>query len=191
MNIAIIGWGSLVWCPRDLPIKRNWQRGGPVLPIEFSRVSKDARLTLVIDPKNGKLVTTQFVFSSRTDLQDAVADLRDREETKMEFIGFTDRSGEQASSRRWEKHRDAQLRILPWLEKSDFDAAVWTALEANYEQQQGRKFSVDDAAAYLKNLPESPRENALRYIRSAPAEVDTRLRQKLAQQGLLEEKKRK
>ena len=52
MNIAILGWGSLVPDPRGLPIADGWHQAGPVLPIEFSRISKDGQragcLTLVI-----------------------------------------------------------------------------------------------------------------------------------------------
>ena len=44
MKIAILGWGSLVWDSRQLPHSGEWHTGGPVLPIEFSRVSKDGRL---------------------------------------------------------------------------------------------------------------------------------------------------
>lgn len=38
-QIAIIGWGSLVWDPRDLPIESPWHDDGPELPIEFARIS--------------------------------------------------------------------------------------------------------------------------------------------------------
>ncbi len=48
-KIGIIGWGSLIWDPRGLPIKCKWHKNGPELPIEFSRISQDGRLTLVID----------------------------------------------------------------------------------------------------------------------------------------------
>lgn len=40
MRISILGWGSLIWDWRHLPITGDWQRGGPVLPIEFSRISR-------------------------------------------------------------------------------------------------------------------------------------------------------
>lgn len=53
MKIAILGWGSLIWDKRNLRLAGEWQVGGPVLPIEFSRVSGYGRLTLVIDPLHG------------------------------------------------------------------------------------------------------------------------------------------
>ena len=81
MTIAIIGWGSLIWDPRDLPREGIWQDDGPELPIEFSRISVDARLTLVIDPADGSPVKTRYVLSPRTSLDDAIEDLRSREGT--------------------------------------------------------------------------------------------------------------
>ena len=50
MKIAILGWGSLLWQPKDLQFDKEigWSKNGPMLPIEFARISKDGRLTLVI-----------------------------------------------------------------------------------------------------------------------------------------------
>lgn len=36
LRIVFLGWGSLIWDPRELPVIGDWQSGGPVLPIEFS-----------------------------------------------------------------------------------------------------------------------------------------------------------
>ena len=65
MKIAILGWGSLIWLPKDLNFDTNsgWKENGPVLPIEFARISQDGRLTLVITP-NGTEVTTLYSVSS-------------------------------------------------------------------------------------------------------------------------------
>jgi hypothetical protein len=48
--IAVIGWGSLIWCPGILRTKSRWHSDGPALPIEFARISGDNRLSLVIHP---------------------------------------------------------------------------------------------------------------------------------------------
>ena len=55
MKIAILGWASLVWNPQQLPHKGDWKSGGPRLPIEFSRVSKDGRLTLADASSHSRL----------------------------------------------------------------------------------------------------------------------------------------
>ena len=63
MKIAILGWGSLIWQPKDLKFDANigWKEKGPILPIEFARISKDGRLTLVIT-KDAKEVKTYFAI---------------------------------------------------------------------------------------------------------------------------------
>ena len=33
MKIAVIGWGSLVWDQRELPIVGGWEKGGPILAV--------------------------------------------------------------------------------------------------------------------------------------------------------------
>ncbi len=60
MKIAYLGWGSLIWDPGMLPISGDWKPGGPVLPIEFSRISDNGRLTLVIDDVNGVPIETLY-----------------------------------------------------------------------------------------------------------------------------------
>lgn len=112
MRIAILGWGSLIWHPRDLPISGDWQPGGPVLPIEFSRISDNGlpapqstasrqagRLTLVIDERHGADVPTRFALSpclprcgtrrrqARPILNETVTDLQGREGCSLENIG--------------------------------------------------------------------------------------------------------
>jgi hypothetical protein len=46
--IVCIGWGSLIWCQKALPITGEWHSDGPNLAIEFARQSRDGRVTLVL-----------------------------------------------------------------------------------------------------------------------------------------------
>lgn len=49
MKIAVLGWGSLIWDQGNLQINDDrWHTAGPLLPIEFARISGGSRLTLVI-----------------------------------------------------------------------------------------------------------------------------------------------
>jgi len=50
MRIAVLGWGSLIWKPDKPAISAPWHANGPLLPIEFARISLDGRLTLVLCP---------------------------------------------------------------------------------------------------------------------------------------------
>lgn len=47
--IVCLGWGSLIWDQKNLPVKGQWHEDGPSLPVEFVRQSINGRLTLVID----------------------------------------------------------------------------------------------------------------------------------------------
>ncbi len=182
MRIAILGWGSLIWDPCDLPREGTWQEGGPALPVEFSRISSDGRLTPVIDPDHCSPVPTRFVLSPRADLDDAVSDLRTREETGSRKIGFVDlRHGT-------ERCRVGNLLeiLRNWTREHGFDGVVWTDLEPNFEEQLKIAFSLDVAEGYLLRLPKTVANRARKYIENAPAEVDTPLRRRLRASGWLE-----
>ena len=64
-SIVCIGWGSLVWDPRDLPFG-PWHDDGPSLPVEFVRESSNRRITLVIDAKAPRVRTLWTIL----DVQD-------------------------------------------------------------------------------------------------------------------------
>jgi hypothetical protein len=177
-HIAILGWGSLIWDPRGLPFRGKWQTGGPVLPIEFSRVSKDCRLTLVLDSDNGANVRTRYALSARADIIDAICDLKEREATGAKRIGYVDLV-RRVDSREIPGQVAVHDPIAGWARASGFSAAIWTALPANFHDETGRPFSVRNAYHYLAALPQSARDRALTYIANAPEEVSTPLRREI------------
>lgn len=77
MKIAILGWGSLIWDPRDLQLIDNFKYGGPELPLEFSRISntRNGALTLVIDQVHGTKNKTYYAISTLSTLNEAKVNL--------------------------------------------------------------------------------------------------------------------
>jgi hypothetical protein len=63
MKIAVLAWGSLIWDPDTLKVADDFSLSGPCLPIEFSRISKGERLTLVIDEHLGNTCPTYSATS--------------------------------------------------------------------------------------------------------------------------------
>jgi hypothetical protein len=108
---------------------RGWQIGGPVLPIEFSRVSNDGRLTLVVDEKNGVDVPTRYILSSRTDMAGAIENLRVREKAPSDRgIGVFDRSNELRNDHAMRSAPAVYSRISAWATECAMDGVKWTAI---------------------------------------------------------------
>ncbi len=183
MSAVILGWGSLIWDPRDLEqcLVGPWRTGGPVLPIEFARISGDGRLTLVVDLAAGVPVPTRFVESSRQQSEATVADLRAREQTSIKYIGYVSR---QNGTRHGREERVVRA-IEDWADKVAVDGVVWTDLPANFCKRCGAEFSAQAAVDYLMSLKDPAREKALEYIAKAPPEVDTPVRRLLKSKGVL------
>ncbi len=174
MRIAILGWGSLIWDPGDLLVQGGWIAAGPVLPIEFSRISRNKRLTLVIDERAGVDVRTRYILSSLEELSDAIENLRRREGAIRQGIGVFDKSGHVNNEHAKNISPIAFERISSWAKDTGLDAVIWTALSPKF--LEGRDFSVASAILHLASLQEPERTRAFDYIHRAPAEVVTPLR---------------
>jgi hypothetical protein len=79
MKTAILAWGSLVSHPRDLQAAAEFVPDGPLLPIEFCRISADGRLTLAVDETYGAVCKTYSAPSGIQSLDEAIENLRIRE----------------------------------------------------------------------------------------------------------------
>jgi len=177
MKIAILGWDSLVWRPGALPLATEWKKGGPSLPLEFSRISRSrgGALTLVIDPLHGTSTPTRFAASSRSDLTSVIEDMRSRERTSPEQVGYLDLRNQTVNCR---THREAAQTIGRWAMETGFQAAVWSDLPSNFEEHGGA-FSVADGIRYLVSLREPGAGMARQYLLRAPLEIVTPLRERL------------
>ncbi len=187
MKIAILGWGSLIKEPRELPIVGKWREDGPVLWIEFSRISRDGeragRLTLVIDERSTEEIRTFYAVSPRTDLPQAIADLGTREGTSQDDIGTCEVSSGRFATKGMNRHPKSCARIRTWALEKGFDAVIWTALARRFKDALGVPFSPVAALNYLNSLPVPTKEKALKYIHNAPAQTMTPFRRLLLAQA--------
>ncbi|MHA2363209.1 MAG: hypothetical protein ACXAC7_04575 [Candidatus Hodarchaeales archaeon] len=173
MKIAIIGWGSLIWDPRNLESKGDWQKDGPELPIEFARVSKDGRLTLAIHP-GSNVLTTLWIESSNQNLNNAITNLRKRERCHSQNIGYVNIRDEKTRIR--SENKEIMKSIEQWLIKKKYDAVIWTDLPPNFAEKTGKDFTKENVLTYIKSLEGETLRKAQKYIVNAPQQIRTRLR---------------
>jgi hypothetical protein len=178
MKVAILGWGSLIWNPKDLATEGDWQPDGPYLPIEFARISgkNEDRLTLVC-MEGVQPIRTYWIKSSKARLDEARENLRVREGkgldlTDMGYITHDECSWFVPFCQIGEPLRE-------WLAlKKELDAVIWTGLASNFLERTRKNFSVDQGIAWLRELVNQRKHaKAEEYIRKAPPQTNTRLRE--------------
>lgn len=170
MTIACLGWGSLIWDPRELPIQRRWFDDGPFIKIEFTRQSNDDRITLVIQ-ENAAPVRTLWAVMDTTDLTVAKEALRQREgKPRQEHIAHWTTN---------EASPSAIPHLAEWANAHGVHGAIWTALPSKYHHEDGRVPTIDEVLDHLRELSGTSRDNAERYIRLAPRQIDTAYRRRI------------
>jgi len=186
MRICILGWGSLLWDQDPVFDARHgaWQADGPKLKLEFSRVSEKRlrALTLVIDASHGAECQVAYADSTRTDPEDAICDLRNREGTVRARIGFMFLEGSHSQA----GDETTRGTIRAWATEKKADVVVWTDLQSNFERETGRSFSLDEACRHLQALTPEGKAKASEYVWRAPDFVVTPLRQRLQQEPWFE-----
>jgi|AntAceMinimDraft_12_1070368.scaffolds.fasta_scaffold06920_3 hypothetical protein len=172
-KIAILAWGSLFWDKRILAIQNEWNNDGPTLPIAFSRISQDGRLTLVIDPKYGDETQCFWALSEFSDLKNALNNLASREGTILRYIGYADVSSKSVESRYSNSIFD---NLLVWGKNMNIDFIIWTDLPSNFSTKYGMPYSQNNAYNYLSTLQGNEKEKALEYIKRSPDCITSPLR---------------
>lgn len=170
MKIACLGWGSLIWDPRGLPTRREWQTDGPPLPLEFARQSSGDRITLVI-VESVAPVQVLWAWLEATSLSNAIVALADREGTPRHDIG------------RWplqagETYPQSDM-IGRWASERGIEAVVWTALPCGMKGKRGVVPKLADLKAHFSNLDNVTRAEAAKYVFNAPAQIQTPFRRSL------------
>ena len=174
MRIACLGWGSLVWRPDALPIRRQWFRDGPLLPIEFARQSDDGRMTLVL-ADGVPPVRSLWALISVGDLDKAQEALRKREgiwtKNVAKHIGHWSQGEGSAGL--------GSAAVGKWATSLDLDAVVWTALPARFGGSEGTVPDADQVVEYLRDQPAEVRRSAEEYVRRTPVQIDTEIRRRM------------
>ena len=178
MNIACLAWGSLVWDPKDLPIQRCWFDDGPFAPVEFTRQSKNGRITLVLD-ENAEPVRLLWARMTSSGLEEAMKALSQRE--GITAADWKSRIGN------WKTGEPAPKSIpsLPaWSEAHGLHAAIWTALGPQYikkgeSKPKKERPPIEWVVAYLLELTGPNRDVAEQYFRCAPPQIDTEYRRRV------------
>jgi hypothetical protein len=173
LKIACLGWGSLIWRPDSLLIRREWFIDGPLLPIEFVRQSSDGRLTLVLT-NSAKPVRTLWALMATEDLKDAKESLRVREgipKSKLETSITSVLKDEEIAD-------SIKQTIQNWLKTSNLDAAIWTSLPPKFNGEDDKEPTLTQAIEYLQTLDVNTRMTAEKYIRRSPKQIDTEFRRK-------------
>ena len=191
MKIAVLAWGSVVWERGVLEVATDFMPDGPHLPVEFCRISGGERLTLVIDETFGATCPTYAGPGTFGDLNAALLNLWVREGSQGEplpsdvrrhgRVGFTDVSSGQKSDIATQRHPRAVAAITAWAQANGYDAAIWTALASRLHEpgKRGEPFTINAAIRYLEDLEKREAATfglALTYIRKAPIEVQTPVR---------------
>lgn len=172
MRIACLGWGSLIWDPRLLPIRGQWFCDGPLLPIEFAKKSNDGRVTLVLHEGVAE-VRCLWSFMTNTDLDSAKEALALREgSTSKDLtknIGF------------WCKNKNSSGvgvdAIKKWAETIGIDAVIWTSLKGNFAEEKDK--IGEEVLAHIKTLSHEQFQMSEKYVRMAPKQIDTDVRRLL------------
>lgn len=178
MRIAILSFGSLVKNSKGLSIGK-WVHNGPLLPVEFSRISRNKRLTLVINERQGVLNKAWYSISKLDNLDNVIAEVQKREKIEdgyLKTIGFIDIQNKNINWHSLEHRTETCKAILAWAEKNKFDAVVWVDLNVRFKDAIGVPYTPYNALNYIKTLTGNDRKRAIYYINSIPPQIKTNFR---------------
>ena len=156
-----------------MPIQREWFKDGPFVQVEFLRKSENGRMTLVLH-ESAVPVRALWAIMDTPELEAAREALGAREGVH--------RSNFDRDIRAWSAGHDSAPRLIPdvaqWTQARGVDAVVWTALGPKFKGNDDVP-TADQVINYLRTLRGRTREEAERYIRQAPAQIDARYRREI------------
>lgn len=163
MKIACLGWGSLIWKQDQLPVKGEWMKDGPALPVEFCRVSETGELATAICA-NAAPLPVLWAWLETDDLALARHALSLREgipASRADGTGCLIVTEQSPGP------------LAEWAQARGIEAVIWTALPAKSDSLEGKIPSIEEAIAYLNGLEGEKRHHARRYIERVPLQLTT------------------
>lgn len=168
-----LGWGSLIWCQKRLPVTGGWREDGPTLPVEFARESRDKRITLVICEGSLPVRVLWAVLDVAT-IDEARLALAVREGVTERNISY--------SIGYWTPFADSGHpgfdAIGQWAEPRGVAGVVWTALKPKIGDDYRVPAEVE-VVNHLNGLVGTARDTAEEYVRLAPRQIQTPYRRRI------------
>jgi len=180
MTIIVLGWGSLIFDKTRnkesrFYIEGKWQRGGPVLPIEFARKSKSTinpaiknRLTLVIYNESAHIPVCWAVMKEQN-MAKALDILRERE-GRGEIGSIEMKRGPLTKDSIEQTIYEWGQNIQPAVER--IDGIIWTAIRSNIKTPL-----ENNVIDFLDGLTD--KTEAEDYVRRTPKDIRTPIRDML------------
>jgi hypothetical protein len=192
MNIACLGWGSLIWNPDSLPLRPErpprWFTDGPELPIEFARKSSKDRITLVlVRPEAAEppavLLPVLWAYLTCPDIEEAHEALARREWgtdplprrwTSQDWINWKNENIARWPTLPGSSYPHAQ-QMAAWANAKKLDGVVWTILPPRFKKIE-RVPMLPEVVDHLRGLSGSELQEARDYVRNAPPQIRTNYR---------------
>ena len=172
-RIACLGWGSLVWDPRELPIQREWFFDGPFVRVEFVRRSDNGRITLVLEasapPVRSLWAVMDHTVADITEAREALRN-REGERVSIEHIGHWSKGGNSP---------ELIFDLSEWATSHGVEGVVWTALPSKFPNVEKQTPTIEQVLEHLGAMTGTARDTAERYIRCAPRQIDTPYRRRI------------
>lgn len=139
------------------------------MPVEFARHSKGDRITLVVVP-GVRPVRSLWALMDCDGVDEAREQLRLREGTNDRYIDH------------WSRETDSPEcipELNEWALARNVHHVVWTGLPSRFKGKNDKLPTEEDVLKYLSQLRGTARDEAERYIRRAPRQIDTEYRRRI------------
>lgn len=166
--IVVLGWGSLIWDPRELVLENPWAQDGPQIRVDYLRRSSRNRVTLVLHESAAEVpaLWTSFVGENWTRVRDMLV-LREGVTSQPEAI------------QHWaagEGERPNIAGLPAWADAKGAGHVLWTGLPPRWDRIDGRVPTSEQVTGFLEGLRPDRHQAAEEYVRRTPAQIATTIR---------------